>query len=275
VTGALSFGQERLWFLDQLEPGTASYNIPLVLRLSGELDPGRLRAALAGLVERHEPLRTRFPSVDGRPHAAPGPAPLLQEATGDLATLLAERSNAPFDLAEGPLLRITLIRPADKPDEHVLSLVLHHIVADGWSLNLLRDELAARYAGTWDEVPLPTTYAAYAEAQRGAETDRDTSFWRERLTGAAPLGIWARHRPARFTPAGSPSPVPSTRSPASSASARSWSSSPRTSSCCTATPARTTSASACQSQGATIPTSSRSSATSPTPSSCAVTSAPT
>src|SRR4051794_36426861 len=105
VSGALSFGQERLWFLDQLDPGDASYNIPLVLRITGDLDPVRLATALEGLAERPETLRTRFPSADGRPYATAGPAPVLDVVAGDLDTVLAERSNAPFDLAEGPLLR--------------------------------------------------------------------------------------------------------------------------------------------------------------------------
>ncbi|GAB3833611.1 hypothetical protein GCM10027610_027770 [Dactylosporangium cerinum] len=203
VSGALSFGQERLWFLDQLDPGDASYNIPLVLRLTGELDPARLRAALQGLVDRHETLRTRFPAVDGRPHATAGPAPALDEiscAAAGLDALLAGRSNAPFDLAEGPLLRATLIRVTDQPGEHVLSLVVHHIVADGWSLNVLRDELAGRYAGTFDEPPLPTTYAAFAQAQRDAGAEQDTTFWRGQLTGAAPLELQPDlRRPAEKT----------------------------------------------------------------------------
>jgi amino acid adenylation domain-containing protein len=194
----MSFGQERLWFLDQLDPGDASYNIPLVLRLTDEpgalggLDPAALRAALRGLVERQETLRTRFPATDGRPYATAGPAPALREvacAAAGLDALLAECSNAPFDLAEGPLLRATLIRVTDRPGEHVLSLVVHHIVADGWSLNVLRDELAGRYAGTFDGPPLPTTYAAFAQAQRDAGAEQDTTFWREQLTGAAPLEL--------------------------------------------------------------------------------------
>ncbi len=192
MSGALSFGQERLWFLDQLDPGDASYNIPLVLRLTGDLDAAALHAALHGVVERHETLRTRFPAVDGRPHATAGPAPVLREVActaAELDALLAERSNAPFDLAEGPLLRATLLRVTDRPGEHVLSLVVHHIVADGWSLNVLRDELAGRYAGTFDAPPLPTTYAAFARAQRDAGAEQDTTFWREQLTGAAPLEL--------------------------------------------------------------------------------------
>ncbi|MEV4510909.1 amino acid adenylation domain-containing protein [Dactylosporangium sp. NPDC049525] len=192
MSGALSFGQERLWFLDQLDPGDASYNIPLVLRLTGELDAGALAAALRGLADRHETLRTRFPATDGRPCATAGPAPALDEVScpaAGLDALLAERSNAPFDLAEGPLLRATLIRVEDRPGEHVLSLVVHHIVADGWSLNVLRDELARRYEGSFDDPPLPTTYTAFAQAQRDAGAEQDTTFWREQLTGAAPLEL--------------------------------------------------------------------------------------
>ncbi|WP_327001771.1 amino acid adenylation domain-containing protein [Dactylosporangium sp. NBC_01737] len=178
--------------MDQLDPGDASYNIPLVLRLTGELDAEALRAALQGLVERHETLRTRFPAADGRPSATPGPAPALRELSctaSELDARLAECSNAPFDLAEGPLLRATLVKVTDRPGEHVLSLVVHHIVADGWSLNVLRDELAARYAGTFDGPPLPTTYAAFAQAQRDGGAEQDTTFWREQLTGAAPLEL--------------------------------------------------------------------------------------
>ncbi|RST17937.1 non-ribosomal peptide synthetase, partial [Streptomyces sp. WAC04770] len=173
VPGGLtpSHGQERLWFLHQLDPQDAAYNIPLVLRLTGDLSVPALTAAFEGTVARHESLRTRFPDVDGRPVAvvdAPGPVAVetvdLRGRPGSAEPLLAERTNGAFDLARGPLLRITLLRTAD--DEHLLCLVLHHIVADGWSLNLLRTELATRYAahlaGHPVELPEVLPYTEYA-----------------------------------------------------------------------------------------------------------------
>ncbi|WEH34009.1 amino acid adenylation domain-containing protein [Streptomyces sp. AM 4-1-1] len=204
---ALTLGQERLWFLDQLDPADASYNIPLVLGLTGALSVDALRAAFDGTVARHEALRTRFPAVDGRPVAVvepPASVPLevvdLREwpesaVRAEADRLLAERTNAGFDLAHGPLLRVTLLRVAN--DEHLLCVVLHHIVADGWSLNLLRDELATRYAahraGRPVELPAPLPYTVHAarerEFARGPEADASLAHWRERLAGAPVLDL--------------------------------------------------------------------------------------
>ncbi|WP_327368070.1 amino acid adenylation domain-containing protein [Streptomyces sp. NBC_01217] len=207
----LTHGQERLWFLDQLDPGDASYNIPLVFRLTGALSVGALRAAFDGTVARHEALRTRFPATDGRPVAVVGPpAPVgiesidVRERPETSARLLAARTNAGFDLAQGPLLRVTLLRTAD--DEHLLCLVLHHIVADGWSLNLLRDELATRYAahleGRPADLPPVLPYTAYAarerESAQGPEADEALGYWRDRLAGAPVLEL----RPSVETPPG-------------------------------------------------------------------------
>ncbi|MEU0129996.1 amino acid adenylation domain-containing protein [Streptomyces sp. NPDC006289] len=199
----LTPGQERLWFLDQLDPGDASYNIPLVLRLTGALSETALRVAFGGTVARHEALRTRFPEVDGGPVAVvgtPGPVPvesvdLRGRPQDDATRLLAERTNAGFDLASGPLLRVTLLRTAE--DEHLLCLVLHHIVADGWSLNLLRDELATRYAahlaGHPVEPPPVLSYTAYAAQERARarepEAQSALAYWRERLAGAPVLDL--------------------------------------------------------------------------------------
>ncbi|WP_432078614.1 condensation domain-containing protein [Streptomyces sp. YPW6] len=198
----LSPAQERLWFLGQLDPDDASYNIPLVLRLTGPLDEPALRAAFDATAARHETLRTRFPGRDGRPVARvepPAPVPVeradLRRRPGDAPRLLAERTNAAFDLARGPLLRVTLLRTAD--DEHLLCLVLHHIVADGWSLNLLRTELATRYAAHLDgrtaELPEPLAYTEYARRERefaaGPEADAAVAHWRERLAGAPVLDL--------------------------------------------------------------------------------------
>ncbi|CAM5454966.1 amino acid adenylation domain-containing protein [Streptomyces griseus] len=201
----LSPAQERLWFLHQLEPDDASYNIPLVLRLTGALSEPALRAAFDGTAARHEALRTRFPDLDGRPAAlVEPPAPVrvenidLRDRPTDAARLLAERTNAAFDLARGPLLRVSLLRTDE--DEHLLCLVLHHIVADGWSLNLLRAELATRYAAHLEgrAVALPELlpYTAYARGERefaeggeGSDAEAALAHWRERLAGAPVLDL--------------------------------------------------------------------------------------
>ncbi|RKE16990.1 non-ribosomal peptide synthetase [Streptomyces sp. TLI_171] len=210
-TAVLSVGQERLWFLDQLEPGDPSYNIPFVLRLTGPLDPAALRSALDAVVARHEALRSRFPAADGRPSVVvdpPGPARLderdLRTRTPDqVGAALAGLTNAGFDLAAGPLLRAALLRTGD--EEHLLCLVLHHIAADGWTLGLLRAELATHYAahraGRSAELPPPPSYLAHAAAERawldGPEAAQALAYWRERLAGAPPLELpLDRPRPA-------------------------------------------------------------------------------
>ncbi|WP_331766596.1 amino acid adenylation domain-containing protein [Embleya sp. NBC_00896] len=197
----LSFGQERLWFLDRFEPGDAAYNIPWVLRLSGPLASDALTAAFEGVVARHDALRTRFPDDEGRPVAVvepAGPVPIetVDLTGGDVETLarvLGDRVNAGFDLASAPPLRITLVRLG--ADEHVLCVVLHHILADGWSLNLLRRELELRYHAHRDGVvprfpPLPS-YTAYAARQRrvDADTERAIAYWRERLANVPVLEL--------------------------------------------------------------------------------------
>ncbi|WP_419096100.1 amino acid adenylation domain-containing protein [Streptomyces sp. B6(2022)] len=202
-TGVLSVGQERLWFLDQLEPGDPAYNIPYVLRLRGVLDPVLLQQALDGVVARHEALRTRFPSTDGQPAsvvAAEAPVLLDQRDLrgGDAqetAEALASLTNAGFDLATGPLLRGALLRVND--EEHLLCLVLHHIVADGWSLGLLGAELSDHYAAYGEKrdpaLPAVSSYRAHAAAERawldGPEAAAALAYWREALTGAPALEL--------------------------------------------------------------------------------------
>lgn len=263
----LSHGQERLWFLDQLDPGDASYNIPLVLRLSGPLSVEALRAAFDGIVARHEALRTRFPDVDGRPVAVVEPANTVPVEVLDLRAdgvagradaILAARTNGAFDLAGGPLLRAALLRTAD--EEHLLCVVLHHIVADGWSLNLLRAELETRYAAHLDgravELPGLLPYTVHAarerESAQGPDAQRALDYWRERLTGVPVLDLHSGGGTAG--PDGPGGQGPSTpggwrerrtgwrRSPRSAAARRSWCCWPPTSACCTGGPGRTTSA---------------------------------
>ncbi|MFD5826747.1 amino acid adenylation domain-containing protein [Lentzea sp. NPDC060358] len=190
----LSFAQQRLWFLDRHEGTGAAYNIPLALRLRGELDTGALERALTDVVGRHEALRTRFPSHDGQPH---------QEVLDDVEVVpaalepggLARAAREPFDLAANPPFRAHLLEQG--PRDHVLLLVMHHIAGDGWSLGPLLRDLAtaytARRAGEepgWE--PLPVQYADYALWQQellGSADDPDSllsaqlAYWRAKLAG--------------------------------------------------------------------------------------------
>ncbi|MEU7876222.1 non-ribosomal peptide synthase/polyketide synthase, partial [Dactylosporangium sp. NPDC049140] len=211
----LSFAQQRLWFLDQLEPGSAEYIMPAPIRLPGPLDTAALGAALTALVARHEVLRTRLVTDDaGEPHQVVDPpapmAPPLVDLSGhdDPAAAadawLAADADAPFDLAAGPLLRATLLRLA--PEEHVLALTMHHVAGDWWSDGILRRELAALYQGI-ELAPLPVQYADFAAWQRtwltGEVLDRQLGYWRDRLAGAAVLDLPTdRPRPAIRASAG-------------------------------------------------------------------------
>jgi amino acid adenylation domain-containing protein len=219
----LSFSQERLWFLDQLEPGGAVYNLPAAVLLEGELDRAALQRAIERIVERHEALRTTISGSVGSPGrpvqvVAPRlalPLPLVDLAAlaagareRAVARLAAAEALAPFDLARGPLLRSTLLRLAG--DRHALLLTFHHVVVDGWSLILFFEELAALYpavsaAGAGREADLgalPVQYADYAVWQRqwlqGAELERLLAYWRRRLA-TAPTALeipFDRPRPA-------------------------------------------------------------------------------
>jgi amino acid adenylation domain-containing protein/non-ribosomal peptide synthase protein (TIGR01720 family) len=204
---ALSFAQERLWFIDRLAPGSATYNIPaLAFRLRGALNGMVLRRALDELARRHEALRTAFPEVDGRPVqviAPPGPFPLPlvdlsalpPAARGVEASALARAELArPFDLARGPLTRAFLARLAG--DEHTFLLTQHHIVSDGWSVGILQQELAALYtafaAGQPSPLPeLPLQPADAAQWQRdhlqGDALARLLGWWKEHLGGSFSL----------------------------------------------------------------------------------------
>ncbi|HEX5199864.1 MAG TPA: condensation domain-containing protein [Actinoplanes sp.] len=189
----VSSGQLRLWFLDQLRPGSAAYVVPLALRLDGPLDHAALSAALDAVVARHEILRTTYPARDGRPFARVAPAlsvsmPVVE--TSDVARALRAEASRPFDLATGPLLRATLLRVA--PDEHVLLLSQHHIVTDGWSLPLLVGELIDRYRGV-APVAAGASYADYAAWQRDrldrGDLDGHVGFWRDRLRDVPALTL--------------------------------------------------------------------------------------
>jgi amino acid adenylation domain-containing protein len=198
----LSPAQERLWFLHRLDPQDASYNMWLVKRLRGPLDEAALRRALDGVAERHEILRTRFPEVDGAAVAIvepPAPVPVETLTAADekaVRALLSARTNAPLDLGAAPPLRAALIRVA--ADEHVLCLVLHHILGDGWSLNLLHEELAALYSGR-ELPPLPVQFGDIALWQRQQDTTGAFDYWRRRLADPTPLDL-PRDRPRGAAP---------------------------------------------------------------------------
>ncbi|MFY1637338.1 non-ribosomal peptide synthetase [Solwaraspora sp. WMMB335] len=189
-----SFAQRRLWLLDRLDPGLTTYNVPWTVGLSGPLDPSALQAALAALVARHEVLRTVFREEAGQPVQVVAPAAELDwrvvDLTGSADPGAAARARADelartqFDLGEGPLLRTELLRLA--PDEHVLVLVYHHIVADGWSFRILIGELADGYAGRPVPEP-PIQYADFAlwqlEQSDGGLGDAQR-YWLDELAGA-------------------------------------------------------------------------------------------
>ncbi|MEU8423479.1 amino acid adenylation domain-containing protein [Micromonospora sp. NPDC048835] len=193
----LSYAQERVWFMDQLAPGEAAYHIAVPLRVRGPLDVAALRRALADLTRRHESLRTRFPAdSDGRPtvvldEVVEVPLTVVDAADDTAAQArVDEAAVEPFDLANGPLLRALLIRLA--PTEHVLFLGQHHIVGDGWSVDVLLRDLIARYRDR--ELPaLPVQYGDFAvwEARElaGPGALRHVDWWKERLAGITPLEL--------------------------------------------------------------------------------------
>ena len=199
----LSFAQQRLWFLDQMAPGSSMYNMPAALRLSGPLDVAALQHSLDAIVARHETLRSSFPGLEGRPHqvvAPPAPQPLERVDLGALpadeaddAVLEHFRSEGDlaFDLARGPLFRTTLL--ALGADEHVLVLNMHHIVSDGWSMGVFVRELASLYEALHTGRPsplaeLPVQYADFAHWQRqwlaGDVLESQLGYWRAQLAEA-------------------------------------------------------------------------------------------
>src|SRR3954469_23114999 len=196
---ALSFAQERLWFLAQLDPESPAYNIPTALRLEGPLRVAALAGALAAVVQRHEALRTVFRDEGGIPAqvislTAGSELPLID--LGGLAAaardpeataLVRAEAGRPFDVERGPLLRAFLIRLA--PAEHLLVLNLHRLVGDGWSVGVLVRELVALYQGA--ALPeLPVQYADFAHWQRSwlqGVSAEQLAYWCERLAGAPPV----------------------------------------------------------------------------------------
>lgn len=204
----LSFAQERLWFLDQLEPGQSIYNIPASVRVSGNLNLLALDDALADVVRRHEALRTTFPLVDERPvqriSGLRMDAASVVDVRGlsvDLERLSREEAHRPFDLAEGPLLRTTVLQTDD--EEYVILFTIHHVVSDGWSVGVLVNELSTLYESFSTGRPstlaeLRVQYPDFAAWQRawhaGPGFKDDLEYWARQLTrGPPPTDLPADH----------------------------------------------------------------------------------
>ncbi len=199
----LSPAQQRLWFLDQLHPGNTAYNVPIALRLQGNLSPGALELSIRELVRRHEILRTRFETDAGHPVQVVAPDSAIEipliDLTGipnsdrhsEACRIGTEEARISFDLATGPLLRLKLIRLA--ADENLLLCVIHHIVCDGWSLEIFVRELSAlydQYSGgkCASLADLPIQYGDYAKWQQEWIADDlltgQVRYWKQKLAGA-------------------------------------------------------------------------------------------
>ena len=199
----LSFAQQRLWFLEQLEPGTHAYNLTKAVRLTGPLQTDLLAESLRQIVRRHETLRTTFAAPEGHPvqiiaSTVDVPLSLIdltalseRERDAEAQRLTAEQARRPFDLARGPLLRTTLLRLGT--EEHLLLLSMHHLICDGWSMGVLFRELGTLYQALSRGDPaalpeLPIQYADYAVWQRGwlqgEVLERELAYWRTQLAGA-------------------------------------------------------------------------------------------
>jgi amino acid adenylation domain-containing protein/non-ribosomal peptide synthase protein (TIGR01720 family) len=204
----LSFAQQHLWSLEQLEVPSGLYSVPEAFELRGELQVEALRRALLHIVARHEILRTTFEAVDGVPWQVIGASPPIELRPIDLSDLPADQRQAearriaarelarPFDLATGPLFRPTLLRLA--ADDHILLLIMHHVAYDGWSAGVLLRELVAFYdrevTGAGGELPaLPVQYADYAVWQReqlaGPHGERGLAYWKRQLAGVPTLQL--------------------------------------------------------------------------------------
>jgi amino acid adenylation domain-containing protein len=202
----LSFTQQRLWFLDQLEPDTDAYTIFVAYQLTGRLDRAVLERSLNEIVRRHAALRTTFPIIDEQPIQAISPAAALPLPLEDLRSLpadereaavrryLAAEARRPFDLARGPLIRAGLLWVDD--ETHVLALSMHHIVSDLWSMGVFMGEMAELYAAFTtgrpaELAPLPIQYPDFARWQRqwlqGETLEKQLTYWKQQLAGVPPM----------------------------------------------------------------------------------------
>ncbi|MFN6484864.1 MULTISPECIES: condensation domain-containing protein [unclassified Nostoc] len=202
----LSFAQQRLWFIDQLQPGNSAYNISQSMRLVGWLNVAALEQSFNEVVRRHEVLRTTFTVVDGQPLQVIAPSLSfklvvidLQELSqkqreAEVLRLASEEAQQPFDLTKGPLLRVTLVQLAAA--EYALLLTMHHIVADGWAIGVLIHEIATLYQAFSDGKASPLSevsiqYADFAVWQRqwlqGERLETQLAYWQKQLGGKLPV----------------------------------------------------------------------------------------
>ena len=202
----LSFAQQRLWFIDQLEPNSATYNIPIAVHLVGQLKHELLSQSLQKIIERHEVLRTTFAHIDGQPQQLIVadvsfllPLEDLSHVVADeqpsvVKQILQTEAERPFSLTQAPLLRTKLLRL--NPEEHILLLNMHHIISDGWSMGILVKEIAALYQAFAKGQPsplsdLPIQYADFAAWQRqwlqGDTLERQLGYWQDHLSGIPTL----------------------------------------------------------------------------------------
>src|SRR6267154_361838 len=216
----LSFAQQRLWFLDQLDFGNPIYNMTQKMRLRGKLDVSALQAAVHKMVERHEALRTTFVLRDNEPVQAIArelelPVPLVDlsslpedQREAEIENRANEEAQRPFNLTSGPVMRAQILRV--KPEDHVLLLTMHHIVSDRWSLGVAAEELAEHYRAFIEHRPsqfpeLAIQYADFAVWQRqtlqGEVLNGQLEYWKKQLAGApGVLELSADHsRPAQMS----------------------------------------------------------------------------
>jgi aspartate racemase len=206
----LSFAQERLWFLTQLEPDNPSYNLPFALRLSGDLDVAALENSIDAIIARHETLRTKFVAVDGEPFQVVSAKATASFEVFDLSSsvnaelelkrLMTAVAERPFDLARDYPIRASLLKLAD--DDHVLLVTMHHIISDAWSVSIFTHELSSFYSaftteGVAEPPELPIQYSDFAKWQRnwlqGDALKEQVSYWTSQLSGAAKLNLPTDH----------------------------------------------------------------------------------
>src|SRR6202521_953448 len=213
-----SFAQDRLWFLDQLEPGTAAYNLVRAFRITGPLNVNGLTSAIGAVIRRHESLRTIFESVDGEARQVvlsdvDVQVPILNladlpesEREREALRIASEEGKKPFDLTRGPLLRTALLQLSR--DRYILVLAMHHIITDGWSISILFRELAHCYeayaSGREPQLPeLPIHYVEYAQWQReyiaGEVLAKQVKYWKNKLAGAQTILDLPTDRPRPTT----------------------------------------------------------------------------
>ena len=198
----LSFAQERLWFLDQLQPNTPLFNIPLCVRLTGALNKPALEKSLNEIIRRHETLRTRFYTIDGKAYQEIAPdctlgirwVDMREAQEDDMNRILRDEARHSFALDSAPLFRVSILELGD--EEHVVFIVIHHIICDGWSMNVLLHEIAVLYcafaAGETPSLPeIRIQYADFASWQRqwlqGDTLVSHLEYWRKKLEGIPSL----------------------------------------------------------------------------------------